>query len=209
MNLPECVREEILAMERRDLEETERLAKEGELEKCGYHPFLQKLHGENRKRLCEITERYGLPTTQSAGEAAARAAWRIVQHSIGAPDFMRRCLRLYEESGDDVPLRFCAYLGDRIAFYERRPQVYGTQFDYDLNGKMSVWWLKDENAVDERRARAGLCPLREAETRFGEYPKISEKEALIKRREQEAWLTETGWCTAEDIKNYYAARGKI
>ena len=62
---------------------------------------------------------------------------------------------------------------------------------------------------DERRARAGLCPLREAETRFGEYPKISEKEALIKRREQEAWLTETGWCTAEDIKNYYAARGKI
>ena len=42
--LPDQIREEILAMEKRDLEETERLAKEGELEKCGYHPLLRKLH---------------------------------------------------------------------------------------------------------------------------------------------------------------------
>lgn len=207
--LPEQVCKEILAMEKRDLEETERLAKEGELEKCGYHPLLRKLHGENRERLCEIMESYGLPTTENAGEAVARAAWRIVQHSIGAPDFMRRCLRLYVERKEEIPPAFCAYLGDRIAFYERRPQIYGTQFDYDLNGKMSVWWLKDGGAVDALRAAAGLNPLREARERFGKYPEISKEEALAKRREQEAWLMETGWCTAEDIEKYYAARGRI
>lgn len=42
MKIPRGVCEELLEMERRDLEETECLAKSGELEKYGYHPALQK-----------------------------------------------------------------------------------------------------------------------------------------------------------------------
>lgn len=210
MKIPRGVCEELLEMERRDLEETERLAKSGELEKYGYHPALQKLHERNCGRLGEIWERYGMPTLQNGGEEAVLAAWRIAQHAIGSPAFMRRFAAECDKySPEEIPLRGRAYLADRIAFYERRPQAFGTQFDYELNGRMRVWWLLDEERTEERRARAGLPPLTEAKKRFEEYPRISEEEAARKRAEQEAWLVETGWCTGEDIARYYRVRGKI
>ena len=121
MKIPRGVCEELLEMERRDLEETERLAKSGELEKYGYHPALQKLHERNCGRLGEIWERYGMPTLQNGGEEAVLAAWRIAQHAIGSPAFMRRFAAECDKySSEEIPLRGRAYLADRIAFYERR-----------------------------------------------------------------------------------------
>lgn len=117
MKIPRGVCEELLEMERRDLEETERLAKSGELEKYGYHPALRKLHERNCGRLGEIWERYGMPTLQNGGEEAVLAAWRIAQHAIGSPAFMRRFAAECDKySPEEIPLRGRAYLADRIAF---------------------------------------------------------------------------------------------
>ena len=50
----------------------------------------------------------------------------------------------------EVPAWQLAYLEDRIAFFEGRPQVYGTQFDWDEQGQLSPLPIKDEANVDER-----------------------------------------------------------
>ena len=181
--------------------EADRLAETGELEKYGYHPAMESIHIRNRIRLGEIIREYGLPTVRNAGEKAAAAAWRIVQHSIGDPAFMRGCLKLYGNyTCEDIPLWMRAYLEDRIAFYERRPQRYGTQFDFGADGRLCVWLLEDRAAAERLRAEAGMCSLEEAERHFASCSALTPQEAARKRKEQEDWLIRTGWCTAEDIK---------
>jgi hypothetical protein len=68
------------------------------------------------------------------------AAWQIVQHAIGDPEFQRRSLELVRGAarrGDADPLQV-AMLDDRILFFEGRLQLYGTQFDWDANGQTSA-----------------------------------------------------------------------
>jgi hypothetical protein len=63
----------------------------------------------------------------------------IPQHAIGDPQLQSRWLPLLQEAvtkGEAEPAHV-AYLEDRICFYERRPQRYGTQFDWDEEGQMS------------------------------------------------------------------------
>lgn len=207
--VPEEICEKILMMERADTEITRRLRESGELQKYGYHPRLKVLHSQNGAALQKIIERYGFPTRSGCGERVYLAAWLIVQHDIGAPDFMRMCRDLFEGySREEVALRERAYLQDRIAFYERRPQRFGTQFDYNLHGEMEVWWLEDKSKVAVWREQAGLPPLEEALRAFDSYPRVSEETAKAMRREQEDWLMQTGWCTRRDIEKYYLLCGK-
>jgi hypothetical protein len=53
-------------------------------------------------------------------------------------------------------------LTDRILFNQRRPQQFGTVFDWDEDDEISPWTIEDEDNVDERRASVGLPPLDEA-----------------------------------------------
>ena len=202
--LPKSTCAEILSMEKEDFNLTEQLRNNKLLERCGYHPVLEKCHKHNSKKLNEIINRYGFPTLKNSNSEVVNAAWKIVQHSIGEPSFMKKCFALLLElSSEEIPLNLRAYLGDRIAFYERKPQKYGTQFDYDLNGKMTVWWLVDKIHVEEWRAHVGLPPLREIEKYYASYPSVSIEEAKFMRKQQEAWLLSVGWCNIEDIEAYY------
>ena len=79
--LPEQVCKEILAMEKRDLEETERLAKEGELEKCGYHPLLRKLHDT----IAHAGKKLYLSGTYAAFTIKLRARANTLRGPIGVP----------------------------------------------------------------------------------------------------------------------------
>lgn len=198
---PELFCERILAMEKEDLCLLERLQQSGELQKYGYHPALKKLHAQNGAALKEMISRCGFPTLKNAGAEVFSAAWRIVQHNIGDPAFMKSCFSLFGRySYEEIPLKERAYLEDRIAFYERRPQRFGTQFDYDLNGNMTVWRLADRAETARLRALAGLPPLEEAEEAFRKTPSVPAERAREMREEQERWLEETGWCTKKDIE---------
>ena len=202
--MPENICAEILEMEKEDLNLTEQLRNNNLLEKYGYHPVLEKCHKRNSKNLKAIIDRYGFPTLKNSSPSVVNAAWRVVQHSIGEPSFMKNCFALFQKfSSEEIPLNLRAYLGDRIAFYERKPQKYGTQFDYDLNGKMTVWWLEDKTRVEEWRANVGLPPLKDVEKHFASYPAVSAEEAKSMRKQQESWLLSVGWCSMEDIRAYY------
>jgi len=50
------------------------------------------------KILNDIIEKIGYPTVEKVGEEASEAAWLIIEHSIGQPNFMRKCAELLEKA---------------------------------------------------------------------------------------------------------------
>ncbi len=84
-----------------DLAIREELLAAGKLSE-GYHPVMEKVHRENAERLREIIAEIGFPTISKVGETGSDAAWLIIQHSIGEPDFMKQCYRMMEEHSGDI-----------------------------------------------------------------------------------------------------------
>jgi hypothetical protein len=116
----------------------------------------------------------------------------IIQHAIPLPDFMRECLiemRL-AAAQDDYPKDLLAYTEDRVRFFEGRPQLFGTNFDWE-DGELKPTPIEDPKFLDERRKAFGLPPLAETLTKFA----ISKpaKDPAKKALEFETWLRNVGW----------------
>jgi hypothetical protein len=86
-------------MKTEDLRLRDELARDGSLFD-GYHPRMEELHKRNAKRLREIIAEHGWPGHSLVGEEATDAAWTIVQHDIGEPEFMRSMLELLRKTAD-------------------------------------------------------------------------------------------------------------
>ncbi|MGR6914446.1 DUF6624 domain-containing protein [[Actinomadura] parvosata] len=118
----------------------------------------------NTERMRQILDRYGWPGFALVGADGARAAWALVQHADRDLELQKRGLELMRaavEKGDADPSDL-AFLVDRVRVAEKRPQVYGTQWETDPQGRWRPRTpIEDEARVDERRAEAGLKPLRE------------------------------------------------
>ena len=192
----------LLGLAREDARVREELAADGSLFQ-GYHPRMREVHERNAAALSEIIAAHGWPGYALAGPDGAAAAWLVAQHAIGMPDFMRRCLQLVEAAiarGDADP-KHAAYLADRIACHENRPQKYGTQFDWNEAGKMAPWTLDDPAAVDRRRRALGMKPLAEHIAAISaELEKTNEhapRDWHARQREVEAWRRAVGWAKDE------------
>src|SRR4051812_29082488 len=157
----ESLRQELVSMREEDLRVR------GELEAAGelggpYVPRMEAVHVRNAARLRELIAQYGWPAEDVAGEDGAMAAWFIVQHAVGEPDFQRRTLALLREyaAAGRIPAAHAAYLEDRIAMQEGRPQRFGTQWmDSPEDGRIRPWKLEDPERVNELRASVGLPKL--------------------------------------------------
>ena len=190
------IAKELLQMQATDLSTRDQLFRE-EPHFHGYHHRMERVHLENANRLKEIIDLIGYPTQKKVGKKANYAAWMIIQHAIGLPDFQRGCLKLIEQavhSGEADPKQF-AYLSDRIAFFERRPQTYGTQFDWDEEGKMSPWLIADRLRVNELRKDLGLNTIEEQTElhRKGVSPDHIPKDWAKRMSEMGLWLKKVGW----------------
>lgn len=171
------------------------LAATGELYQ-GYAPRMAEVHQRNAQQLEAIIQQFGWPGKSLVGEEGAAASWFILQHAIGSPELQRRCLPIVQEAvvrGEAEPAHM-AYLQDRICFYERRPQRYGTQFDWDEHGQMSPWTLQDPERVEEHRRTVGLGPLPEKMEQArrgteGETPPDFKK----RQAELREWAKSVGW----------------
>lgn len=163
------------------------------------HPRRRALHVAQAEALERIVSRIGWPTAELVGPDAADAAWQIVRRSIARPVFLRRCLALLREAAeqDQVEAWWPAALFDQIRVLEGRQQVYGTQFDWDPDGRMSPCPIEDPGGVDARRSAVGLPPFAEdLEARRrraleeGERPPDNWAE---REREMAGYATEVGW----------------
>ncbi len=194
-----AVADELTALAAEDQRVRAELAADGSLYD-GYHPVMEAVHRRNAARLEAIVEQVGWPGHTLVGRHAAWAAWLILQHAIGDPDFQRRGLDWLRAAAarGDVPAVEVTMLEDRIAVFEGRTQRYATQFDTDEQGRLVPYPVDDPAGVDARRETVGLPPL--AET-------IREKQAILaaeaspapavdwaeRRRRYEAWLRQVGW----------------
>ena len=197
--IDEKLRQDLISMAEEDLRVREELAATGELFE-GYHPKMEAVHLKNAARLTEMIEQYGWLGKSKVGEKGAKAAWLIAQHAIGNPSLQRKVLRLIEEEvrRGEVPAYQAAYLEDRIRFFEGKPQIYGTQFNWNERGEMSPQEILQPENIDERRAEAGLeVPYskvikahREATRKSNEKPPANFGE---RQKEFEEWARRTGW----------------
>jgi hypothetical protein len=155
---------------------------------------LAEVVGRHAAALEAIMDEHGWPGRSLVGEDGSHAAWFILQHAIVRPDLQRRCLPLLRVAiaqGEATPAQ-AAYLEDKICFWERRPQRYGTQFDWDADGRMSPWMLEDPERVDEYREAVGLGPLQE---KIEQFEKDDHRPADQGCYQQElvAWAKSVGW----------------
>jgi len=143
---------ELIERAQHDLSVREELLIEGKLSP-GYSPDMERVHKKNAARLDEIINTIGYPSKSKVGEEASEAAWLIIQHAIGEPVFMKKCLALLSESAGDVNPQNLAYLYDRICYFEGRPQKYGTQFDdsgiYPVEDVAEMIRLREELQMKE------------------------------------------------------------
>jgi len=191
----ESLRDELLAMRAEDLRVRQELLDAGELGGA-YVPRMEAIHIKNAARLRELIREYGWPAEDIAGKNGAEAAWIITQHAIGQPDFQKHALRLLNEcaAARRIPAWHAAYLEDRIAMYEGRPQRYGSQwFDDPRDGRTRPWNLRDPQRVDEFRASVGLPPLHPIPEPGPDLP-VEQREAIKKdQRWWQEWLASKGW----------------
>lgn len=157
-----------------------------------YHPEMEKVHLNNARKLKEMIKKMGFPVLSNAGEKGVRLSWLIIQHAISLPDFMKDCLtemRLAAGQNDYI-LELMAYTEDRVAFFEGRPQLYGTNADW-IDGELKRTPIEDISKVDLRRKAVGLPPISNVpvQSPMDRPPKDPEKKAI----EFEAWLIKTGW----------------
>jgi hypothetical protein len=172
------LRDKLLAMEAEDRRVRAQLLAEGLLGD-NYHPRMEEVHQGNAAALTAIIAGHGRPGRSLVGEDGAHSAWFILQHAIGNPPLHRRGLELLRQAAEqgEAPARQVAYLEDRVRFFEGRPQLYGTQYDWDASGELSPHPVEDPAGVDERRRTVGLEPLaertrhmRDSAARSGERP---------------------------------------
>jgi hypothetical protein len=193
--LNDSLREELIAMRAEDLRVRQELIDSGELG-GSYVPRMEAVHIRNAERLSELINLHGWPDEQTVGKDGAEAAWLITQHAIGSPAFQRECLLLLQSSAEQgrVPRWHAAYLEDRIAMYEGRPQRYGTQWlDDPVDGRIRPWKLADPERVNQLRAEVGLQPMHPIPERGPELPRDRQEEIHRNQRWWEEWLAGTGW----------------
>ena len=165
----------------------------------GYDSEMEALHNSNARELNELMAIIGYPTAEKVGQEASEAAWLIIQHSIGQPDFMKKAAKLLEEAVQEgvADPQSLAYLTDRIAVFEGRPQLYGTQFDWDDNGEMHPTQLDDFNKVNQRRKAIGFNTLEEQAAIMKERVKNENqrppKDIEERKRVYDEWRKSVGW----------------
>jgi hypothetical protein len=192
------IAEKIIDLKNADLALRNKLVQSGQLSE-GYNEEMKDLHNRNAKVLSDLIDTIGYPTIDKVGKEANEAAWLVIQHSIGQPEFMKKSAELLKSAGDEnkADPKSLAYLTDRIAVLEGKPQLYGTQFDWDKHGNLSPNLFDDLNKVNERRKSIGLNTIEEQTEIMREQVKSENqsppKDFEKRKQEIEQWKKNVGW----------------
>ncbi len=191
----------IIELRRADLALRDILLEKGLLSH-GYNQEMNELHDENAEVLDQIIEEIGYPTVDKVGEEAHDAAWLVIQHAIGQPGFMKKCAVLLGESVREhrASPNHLAYLSDRIAVFEGRPQLYGTQYDWDEHGQMSPNEMDDLDSVNQRRKSIGMAPMEEHTALMRQRASKENDSAPLdydkQKAERDKWRKAVGWISS-------------
>ncbi len=196
--MDQTLRQSLLAMLERDTRTRRELAADGSLFH-GYNDRMREVHNSNARALAEIVDQHGWPDIAKVGEDGAAAAFLIAQHAIGLPRFMRACLHLITDAAEAgrIPRWQMALITDRVAMLEGKPQLYGTQFDWDPSGELNPLPIQDPINVDARRAACDLIPMAQAipqqRKETAERGETAPSNWAGRQGDFEAWAKAIGW----------------
>lgn len=192
------IAKKIIELKNEDLKLRDKLIRDGQLGD-GYNKEMKKLHDTNAAILNNIIDTIGYPTIDKVGKEASEAAWLVIQHAIGQPDFMKKCLQLLENavSHNSASPKNLAYLTDRIASSQGKPQLYGTSFDWDKNGELSPKPYDDITKVNQRRKSIGLNTVEEQTQMIRKQAEQENQRPPAdldqRKKEYNEWRKEVGW----------------
>ena len=114
---------------------------------------------DNLVFLAPLIEQRGWLGADLVGVDGAHACWLLVQHA--PPERQARWLPLMRDAvaGGCSEERDLAYLEDRVATYDDRPQRYGTQYLGFGDSPVRLWPVADPAHVNARRAHLDLPPV--------------------------------------------------
>ena len=124
---------------------------------------MQAVDAKHTSRMRAIVAKHGWPGRSLVGDDGAHAAWLLVQHADSA--FMAQCLSLMERAvaAGEAFGKDYVYLLDRVRMQQGKPQIYGTQFTFAVDGQLVLHPIEDAEHVDERRRAVGLPSMAEQE----------------------------------------------
>lgn len=118
----------------------------------------------NTERMKALVARCGWPSAATHGARAVKDAWLLVQHADRDLAFQKQVLGLLEQAaaaGSEGLGQSFAYLYDRIAVAEKRPQHYGTQMSAPTGHYCALEFdrMDDPAQVEARRAQLKMGSL--------------------------------------------------
>jgi hypothetical protein len=122
--------------------------------------IMNKKDSINLIKVMKILDEKGWVGKDVVGAEANKTLFLVIQHS--PLEYQKKYLPMMRDAvkkgnGNSINL---AYLEDRIALREGRPQIYGSQY---ANNKIKNTWhispMIDPDNVDKRRAEVGLGPI--------------------------------------------------
>ncbi len=154
-----ALRRELLALMAEDQKARKAITSLGEKPTQEQIDALAAVDSKTTARMKEIIAAKGWPGIKLVGADGANAAWLLVQHADADVAFQKQCLALLEKAvaAGDADAQSHAYLYDRVAVAEKRPQRFGTQFGADGEPQP----IEDEANVDARRKAIGLGTMAE------------------------------------------------
>ncbi|MGV3578898.1 DUF6624 domain-containing protein [Brevundimonas sp.] len=130
-----------------------------------------RVDGDNTAWLKADVAANGWFRISANGARASSAAWLMAQHADRDLPFQRHVLALMEplvEAGEVSRANF-AYLWDRLAVSENRPQRYGTQGRCVAKDVWEPNTLEDADRVEALREAAEIGPLAEYQAHMHRY----------------------------------------
>lgn len=118
---------------------------------------------QNTAKLKRIMADCGWPKRSIHSDKAVHDAWLIAQHADHDRPFQRQVLVAMEAAFRDgeAPGDLLAYLADRVATADGKPQPYGTQLRLEGPCEFVFYPLDERDKVEVRRKDVGLPPLEE------------------------------------------------
>jgi hypothetical protein len=123
---------------------------------------MEQLSKEHVQTLKHILSDYEWITISEFDQKADRNAWLLVQHADNDVDFQKEILQKLERLyplGETSSQNF-AYLYDRVAHNENRPQRYGTQ-GHIIEGQWEPHEIEDFINLESRRTSMGMVSFQE------------------------------------------------
>ena len=123
--------------------------------------LVEVVDSTNTAKLKQLIEQYGFPTWELVGQYGQMNAWVIAQHSSEyLPHFLKQYRKAVEEN--NATRRELAYLEDRYLIESGRPQIYGTQFFYNVKDSTTYLYATvDMEHLDDRRISVDLYSMDE------------------------------------------------